>query len=235
MKKTALITGAASGIGHNIAINLLKLGYEVIAIDKQFCKFPENVTSHTFDLKDEISLSEVINSIGQLDIAVNCAGVPCTRKPLIEFTSAEIINDFHENFVITFNAMKFEIIKMQSQCFGKIINIGSSTAHRGMKNMLAYSSSKSSIVNMTKVAAIENAPFNIQINSISPASIDTPMLRNKYKGVLPDYSNTYYTHACGSVDDVFSAVKMFIENNFFTGHDLVIDGGLSDLCDISKK
>lgn len=114
----------------------------------------------------------------------------------------------------------------------KIVNIASFTAKFGCKNMLAYSAAKASIVNLTKVAAVECSP-GILINSVSPATIDTPLIRKKYDGVLPDYSNTYLTGNCGTVEDVFLAVDMLLKNNFITGYDFVIDGGFS--CNFEVK
>lgn len=114
----------------------------------------------------------------------------------------------------------------KNDTIGKIINIASSTAGLGAKNMAAYSCAKAAIINLTKVCAVENAP-GILVNSISPASIDTPMIRKKYQGGLPDYHNTYLTGHCGTVSDVFSVINMLIENDFITGQDIVIDGGYS--------
>ncbi len=116
--------------------------------------------------------------------------------------------------------------EMKSDAPCKIVNIASFTAMFGCKNMLAYSAAKASIVNLTKVAAVECSP-RILINSVSPATIDTPLIRKKYEGELPDYSSTYLTGSCGSVEDVFLAVDMLLKNNFITGYDLVIDGGFS--------
>jgi hypothetical protein len=55
------------------------------------------------------------------------------------------------------------------------------------------------------------------------------MIRRKYNGKLKDYNDIYYTHDCGNVHDIFSIVKMFEENNFMTGNDIVVDGGLTNL------
>lgn len=101
-----------------------------------------------------------------------------------------------------------------------------------MKNFAAYGAAKASIINITKVTAIENASNNIQINSISPANIDTPMIRKKYNGELKDYSNVYYTKNCGTVMDVYSVVKMLENNSFMTGSDIKLDGGITDLFQI---
>jgi len=92
--------------------------------------------------------------------------------------------------------------------------------------MVAYSSAKAAIVNLTKVCAVENAP-KILVNSISPATIDTPMIRGKYAGRLPDYGEAYLTGNCGTVSDVWAAMNFILNNNFMTGSDIVMDGGYS--------
>lgn len=100
--------------------------------------------------------------------------------------------------------------------------------------MIAYSSAKAAIVNLTKVCAVENAP-RILINAISPATIDTPMIRRKYNEQLPDYTAAYLTESCGSTHDVWTAVKFLIDNNFMTGSDLVMDGGYSSAFALQLK
>ncbi len=235
MGKVAIITGAASGIGHFLTVSLAKSGFEVVAIDRHHCPFENSAKSIRFvqaDLCEANTVASLFKEIPRINLAVNCAGVSCERKDLTEFTAEEVSSQWQENFLATFNALKNEILVMRKQKSGKIINLSSITAHRGMKNFLAYSASKASISSMTKVAAIENAAYNIQVNSISPATIDTPMIRKKYNGQKRDYSDVYYTGDCGSTDDIYAAVKMFVDNRFLTGHDLKIDGGLSDLCQI---
>lgn len=140
-----------------------------------------------------------------------------------------MINSWEKIFIPTFLSLREEIKmmnEMKSDAPCKIVNIASFTAMFGCKNMLAYSAAKASIVNLTKVAAVECSP-GILINSVSPATIDTPLIRKKYEGELPDYSSTYLTGNFGSVEDVFLAVDMLLKNNFITGYDLVIDGGFS--------
>ncbi len=230
MQKTALVTGAASGIGYYLTEQLSHSGYHVIAIDSNHNVFNDNVTPFVLNLKEESQLSSIIENINHIDLAINCAGVSCERKDLTEFSTTEIIEQWQDNFLITFNALKYEILKMRMVKQGKIINISSITAHRGMKNFSAYSIGKASIAAITKVAAIENAQYNIQINSISPATIDTPMIRKKYGGNKRDYSDVYYTGDCGTTHDIYAAIQMFIDSQFFTGYDLRMDGGISDLC-----
>ncbi len=232
MKKYILVTGSSSGIGHYIAKQYASSPkeYSVIGIDMNDIDIP-NCLFFKCDLRNELEANKIFEQIQKIDVAINCAGVSSTRKGLVDFTQTEIVEAWKENFIPTFNAVKNEIQLMRPHG-GKIINIASITAQIGMKNFLAYSSAKAAIINMTKVAAIEHADDKIQINAISPATIDTPMIRKKFNGQLKDYSNVYYTKNCGSVADVFSVVKMLEANNFMTGNNITLDGGLTQLREI---
>ncbi len=233
MKKIVVVTGASSGIGNFIAKNYeSNINYEVICLDIVKMLNNNGCKDVSVDLKNEYKVREIFKEIKHIDLAVNCAGVSSIRKKLINFSADEITNAWQDNFLVVFNAMVQEIKIMQNQKFGKIVNIASIAGHVGMRNFLAYSTAKASIINMTKVAAIEHSDDNIRINSISPATIDTPMLRKKYNGVLRDYSDVYYTKNCGTVADVYSVVKMLEENNFMTGNDIKLDGGIIDLLEI---
>lgn len=231
MKKIVLVTGAASGIGNYTALQYINSGYTVIAVDVA----PEielDCTYYQCDLSSENDAWKMFKNIDKIDIAINCAGVSSIRKQLIDFSSDEVINGWSLNFLPTFNSLKYQIQNMQGHGGGKIINIASITGSIGINNSLVYGGAKASIINMTKVAAIEYAKDNILVNSISPATIDTPMIRKKYNGTLKDYSHVYYTNNCGNVNDVYSVIKMLEQNTFMTGNDIVLDGGMTNLFEI---
>ena len=208
MQKTALVTGCSSGIGHFISQKLSSNGIKVIGLDYHNITSDYNFDFHLVDLTSEEAVCSIFERVGVIDYAINCAGVSSTRKKLIEFSSEEITSEWQLNFLATFNPLKYEILNMKQRNYGKIINICSITAHIGMENFSAYSSSKSSIYILTKVAAIENSKFGIHINSISPATIDTPMIRKKYSGKLKDYSDIYPVGKCGHPKDVYLAVMI---------------------------
>ena len=233
-KKTVVVTGAASGIGQFVMNQYAVMQeYSVIGVDINEMVQIDNARFFKVDLCCHDDVGNVFKEINRIDIAINCAGVSSTRKPMLDFYPDEITKCWQENFFPAFNAMQNEIsIMIKGGSGGKIINIASISAHFGMKGFLAYSLAKSAIINMTKVAAIEHAEAGIKINSISPATIDTPMIRNKYSGVLRDYSSVYHTKNCGTVNDVFSVIKMLESNEFMTGADIKIDGGKSDLLTI---
>lgn len=228
--KNVVITGSASGIGKYIAQEYaLDKNYNIFCFDINKTDVVSTAKNINVDLRIEEQVKQCFSEIESIDLAINCAGVSSLRKNILDFSQTEIIESWADNFLPAFNAMKNEIIIMQRQNYGKIINIASITGHIGMKNFLAYSTAKASIINMTKVAAIEQAKNNIQINSISPATIDTPMIRKKYNGEIRDYSDVYYTNDCGHVSDIYSVVKMLENNEFMTGNDIKLDGGITQL------
>ncbi|MGX5025135.1 SDR family NAD(P)-dependent oxidoreductase [Enterobacter sp. UPMP2060] len=230
MRRKIIVTGHASGIGYHLANRFHDLGFSVTGIDKNISdKLNCEIEQIICDLSDEVSVTRTFRHLSGYTFAVNCAGVSGVRDKIVNLGKDDLIDSWEKIFIPTFLSLREEIKmmnEMKSDAPCKIVNIASFTAMFGCKNMLAYSAAKASIVNLTKVAAVENSP-GVLINSVSPATIDTPLIRKKYDGDLPDYSSTYLTGNCGSVEDVFLAVDMLLKNNFITGFDLVIDGGFS--------
>ncbi|MBP2199105.1 SDR family NAD(P)-dependent oxidoreductase [Pantoea cypripedii] len=228
MGTNVIVTGHASGIGWYIAKKFHDEGFNVTGIDKDRASgLDKSINQIQCDLSNWEAVKDAFSHLDRIDYAVNAAGVPGVRKSFDNITSEEMIESYKSIFLPTFHACKAEINCMvRNDRHSKIINIASSTASFGSKDMVAYSSAKAAIVNLTKVCAVEYAP-KIQINSISPATVDTPMIRRKYNDELPDYSEAYLTGNCGTVHDIWTAVKFFIENNFMTGSDLLMDGGYS--------
>ena len=229
----AIVTGQASGIGFYTAKQLHHLGYEVYGIDIKVNNIlPNEIKQKRCDLRSAPESKAVFAEIADFDIAVNCAGVSGVRKPLKDFSLEEYQTSFNDVFCPLLNALQQEIqLAVNNDKRRRIINISSITAEFGAKNMAAYSAAKAAIVNLTKVAAFEHAP-QILVNSVSPASIDTPMIRAKHKGTLPDYSNSYLTGDCGQDKDVFSVIEMLLKNDFMTGQDIKVDGGYSSLFEL---
>lgn len=230
MEKKIIITGHASGIGYHLAKRFHESGFTVAGIDKNLSDdLSSEIKQIQCDLSEERSVSKTFDLLSGYCFAVNCAGVSGVRNNITELDKQALTGSWEKIFIPTFLSLKEEIkmmSKIENETPKKIVNIASFTAWVGCKNMLAYSAAKASIVNLTKVAAVECAP-DILINSVSPATIDTPLIRKKYNGELPDYTDTYLTGQCGSVEDVFIAVEMLLKNNFTTGYDMVLDGGFS--------
>jgi len=119
-----------------------------------------------------------VDTFGKLDVAVNNAALTPDDKPVAEFDEAYWDRLISVDLTGTALCMKYELQQMQKQGNGgSIINISSVSGFRPQPNTIAYVAAKHGVVGMTKVAAMENGPLNIRVNSVAPGAIDTPMLR----------------------------------------------------------
>ena len=190
--KVAIVTGAAMGMGEATAKLFAEAKAKVVIAD-----FNEEKGRQVTDeinasggeaafVKVDISNSEdvqamvkfTVDTFGKLDVAVNNAALTPDDKPVAEFDE-----DYWDRLIAvdlkgTALCMKYELQQMQKQGNGgSIINISSVSGFRPQPNTIAYVSAKHGVVGMTKVAAMENGPLNIRVNSVAPGAIDTPMLR----------------------------------------------------------
>ncbi|WP_227551722.1 SDR family NAD(P)-dependent oxidoreductase [Metabacillus sediminilitoris] len=151
-------------------------------------------------VKVDISKSEevqnmvrfTVDTFGKLDVAVNNAALTPDDKPAAEFDEAYWNRLISVDLTGTALCMKYELQQLQKQGQGgSIINISSVSGFRPQPNNIAYVAAKHGVVGMTKVAAMENGPLNIRVNSVAPGAIDTPMLR----GALEQFGFTEEEYA----------------------------------------
>ncbi|PSW27624.1 hypothetical protein C9J21_21195 [Photobacterium phosphoreum] len=230
----AIVTGSNSGIGLHCFNELHKRGFNVHGIDINYNN-QEHENKYQCDLSDPDKARNVFDKIGDYDYAINCACISGVRKRFKDIQYEEYLTGFSDIISPFLNSIINEVrIYNLNTNKKKIINIASSTAMVGGVNMSIYSSAKAAMINLTKVIAMENSPTLI-VNSISPATIDTPMIRRKYNNTMPNYSNAYPVGSCGNVNDVFSVIDMMIKNDFMTGQNIVLDGGYSSLFELKLK
>ncbi|MFD1861501.1 SDR family NAD(P)-dependent oxidoreductase [Planococcus chinensis] len=190
--KVAIVTGAAMGMGEATAKLFAEAKAKVVIAD-----FNEEKGQAVTDeinqsggtaafVKVDISKSEdvqqmvkfAVDTFGKLDVAVNNAALTPDDKPAAEFDEAYWDRLISVDLTGTALCLKYELQQMQKQGNGgSIINISSVSGFRPQPNNIAYVAAKHGVVGMTKVAAMENGPLNIRVNSVAPGAIDTPMLR----------------------------------------------------------
>ncbi|MEL0230682.1 MAG: glucose 1-dehydrogenase [bacterium] len=244
--KTALVTGAASGIGLQTSIRLAEEGARVMMTDinlekvrQQAEKIDANATFLKLDITEEeewISvLDETVKRFDRLDILVNSAGMVLIAD--VEQITLEDWRKVHAvNLDGTFLGCKHGVRVMKEFGAGSIINLSSVSGMIGGFNLAAYNSSKGAVRMLTKSVALHcaRAGYGIRCNSIHPTFIETPMLESMIRD-SPDPEKARQTlvrqvplRRIGKPDDVANMIVYLAsdESTFVTGTEMVIDGGV---------
>jgi len=244
--KTALVTGAASGIGLQTSIRLAEEGARVMMTDinleeglQQAEKLGANATFLKLDITEEeewISvLDETVKQFDRLDILVNSAGMVLIAD--VEQITLEDWRKVHAvNLDGTFLGCKHGVRVMKEFGAGSIINLSSVSGMIGGFNLAAYNSSKGAVRMLTKSVALHcaRAGYGIRCNSIHPTFIETPMLESMIRD-SPDPEKARQTlvrqvplRRIGKPDDVANMIVYLAsdESTFVTGTEMVIDGGV---------
>ena len=239
MKKNAIVTGAAKGIGRAIVERFIAENYFVIAIDvdvengeKLECNFGKEKIFYTnTDIANQTQVaeffSEIINKYKKIDVLVNNAGI--IKDNLIWNMS---IDDFDSvlniNLKGTWLMCKQAAIVMKEQKSGRIINIASRAwlGNRGQSN---YSASKAGIVGLTRVLALELGKYNVLVNAVAPGLINTSLTQKLENDVLQKLIDAQPTRSMGNPEDIANAVAFLANENtkFITGQTIYVDGGKS--------
>ena len=244
--KTAIITGAASGIGRATSLLLAREGAAVTVVDIDEsggqAVADEIIASggRTIFVQADVTraddcqrvVKETVDAFHSIDILFNNAGI-IRRADVLETTEDEWDRVMAVNVKSIFLMCKYVIPVMAAAGGGSIINTGSGWGLKGGPRAISYCASKGAVVNMTRALAIDHGPQNIRVNSVCPGDIDTPMLRNEARQ-LGQQESEFLAEAAdrplrrfGSPDEVAQAVLYLASDasNYVTGAALVVDGG----------
>jgi NAD(P)-dependent dehydrogenase (short-subunit alcohol dehydrogenase family) len=246
--KTALITGAALGIGKATALLLAQQGAKVAITDindKQGQNLTDEINAAGgvakywhLETSDEDNVqqvfSEVASEFGTIDILVNNAGIAGVNKPTHEITKIEWETLMNINVTGVFLCTKHVIPYMQRSSAGSIINLSSIYGLVGAGDLPPYHASKGAVRLMSKNDALIYAKDNIRVNSVHPGFIWTPLVEALANGssigpkeFKKQLDNRHPIGHVGVPDDVAYGVLYLAsdESKFVTGTELVIDGG----------
>jgi NAD(P)-dependent dehydrogenase (short-subunit alcohol dehydrogenase family) len=189
-KKVAVITGAANGIGEATAQHFSRQGYAVALCDiadkidevhGALTASGSECLMRKCDVSDEAQIETFIDDIvthfGRIDALINNAGIVIV-KPLEETDWEDYRRVVDVNLGGIFLFCKHVIPVMKKQKRGAIVNMGSVSGHVGQTDHAIYGATKGAIIAFTRAIAWEVAPYTIRVNSVSPGSVDTPMLRS---------------------------------------------------------
>ena len=250
--KVTLITGGATGIGRScvevFAERGAKVTFTVHTVDSRAhevmralkkkgrsAHMSECDVSREEDV--EKTVEEVVSREGRIDILVNNAGVVLI-KPLVETSWEDFLKVVTTNLGGQFLFCKHVIPHMMKRKSGVIVNMSSVSGHVGQVYHTIYGSTKGAIAAMTRALAWEVAPYNIRVNTISPGSVDTPMLRgdvaveSKRRKVDPEVVvKERAAHEAfkrwASPEEVANVIAFLAsdKSSFINGADILADGG----------
>ena len=235
--KTAVITGASSGLGASMVLALSEHGAIIAVLDIKDKEGGELVkklkTKSKFyhvDVSNESELKQTVNSIkedfGKIDILINNAGIFYPTP--IESTSKEDWEKLMSvNVTGCFLMTKHCLPLMQSG--GRIINISSVAGHHAFANSTAYNSSKGAVIQMTKSMAVEYASKGINVNAICPGVFATPMTDAllESKEMQDTIQRSVLLKRAGNSDEL-NGLAVYLasdECSYMTGSIITVDGG----------
>ncbi len=244
--KSALVTGAASGIGEGIACRLAEAGAKVAVADLDPEGGRETVQSIENEGKEgeffrcdvtspkecRETVESVKKSFGGPDILVNNAGV-IKRKTAVELSEGAWDQVLSVNLKGPFLLSKYTVPLMADSGGGSIVNVSSGWGLKGGKKAVAYCASKAGLINMSRAMAIDHGDQGIRVNCVSPGDTDTDLLKGEAEKLGED-EETFLAGAAdrplgrlGSPEDIGDAVLFLASDlaDWVTGANIVVDGG----------
>jgi len=239
--RTALVTGAASGIGRCCALRLAAAGAKVRAVDRDEAGLDglqgDALQPHPLDLTDPDGLDAAEHAAAGVDILVNCAGAQLVR-PIEEFPPADFRRLLTLMLEAPFRLTRGALPHMYEQGWGRVVNISSVHGLRASAYKSAYVSAKHGLEGLSKVTALEGAQHGVTSNCVSPSYVRTPLVERQIAdqaeahGITPDRVVSEVMLADSAVkrliepEEVAEAVAYLCSPHasFITGASLPLDG-----------
>jgi NAD(P)-dependent dehydrogenase (short-subunit alcohol dehydrogenase family) len=250
--RVALVTGGSSGIGRGAANELARQGAAVVVhgltIDEaqlvvQEIRIAGGRAVPTAGPIDDpettrAAVALALSEFGQLDLLVTSAGIQ--RYGTTADTPIEVWDEvFSVNVKGVFLACRAALPEIRKSAAGAIAIIASVQATATQANVAAYTSSKGALLSLALAMAVDEGPYGVRVNSISPGTIDTPMLRNTasllsdgssagMQALVDDWGSAHALGRTGTIQEL-GAVISFVTSpraSFMTGDDIRVDGGL---------
>jgi NAD(P)-dependent dehydrogenase (short-subunit alcohol dehydrogenase family) len=225
MAKVAIVTGAGSGIGREVALAFLKHGYSVALAGRRIPEMEQTVdlaggrgaalivsTDVSQPAAVDALFAETKRKFGRLDVLFNNAGIGAPRVPFDEITTDAWKQVVDINLTGTFLCAQaaWKMMKAQDPQGGRIINNGSVSAQKPRPHAAPYTATKHAVTGLTKTLALDGRPFNIACGQIDIGNAATPMTARMAKGV-PQPNGTIQVEPTMDVAEVGKAVLMMAE------------------------
>ena len=233
--KTALITGAAHGIGRATAELYLSEGATVWAVDRdaEALATLDGCLAHQVDICDAAAIEVLIAGAPPLDVLFNCAGIVAAGT-ILDCGEADWQASFDLNVTAMYRMIRAALPAMLANGGGSIVNMASvASSITGVPNRFAYGASKAAVIGLTKSVAADFVAQGIRCNAICPGTVDTPALHQRlratgdYETALRNFNARQPMGRLGTVAEI-AALALYLgsdESAFTTGQIHVIDGG----------
>jgi cyclopentanol dehydrogenase len=239
--QVAIVTGAGSGIGFATAEGLAAGGAVVICVDWKGAEEAAisiqsmtggNAVGVTLDVRDAAGWTALIKDTterhGPIDILINNAGIAVPGD-----TAADVSEEVWDR-ILDINAkgvwlgMRTVLPGMLARKRGKICNVASTAAHIGLRDAAAYCASKGAVLALTRQAGVQYAPYNIQINSVSPGTTMTGLQRDVTEAQRAAFLPLTPIGRFAESPEVAAAILFLVSrgSSFIAGADVSVDGGM---------
>ena len=238
--KTALITGAARGIGKSIALKFASEGANIAFTDLNVNEETEaeiaalgvKAKSYASNAADFAETEEVVNKVkeefGSIDILVNNAGI--TKDGLmLRMTEQQWDAVIAVNLKSAFNFIHACVPIMMRQRSGSIINMASVVGVHGNAGQANYAASKAGLIALAKSIAQEMGPRGIRANAIAPGFIDTAMTQALPEDIRKEWTNKIPLRRGGTVEDIANVATFLASDmsSYVSGQVIQVDGGMN--------
>ncbi|HEX7909013.1 MAG TPA: glucose 1-dehydrogenase [Paraburkholderia sp.] len=243
--KVAIITGGGRGMGKEIASIFSKAGANVAVCDLSLSNLTEveeeikagggQCLSIATDISNKEQVEKMMENVcahfGKIDILINNAGI-CISSSLLETSVEEWDANMSVNLKGTFLCLQAAAKYMVQQRYGKIVNISSICGRGAVSEGIAYSASKAGVIQVTCNAAAELGKYNINVNSIAPGFVATPLVREgktpeEYAAMIKEFSKPTVLGKTGLPKDIANAALFLVsdESAYISGQIIPVDGG----------
>jgi NAD(P)-dependent dehydrogenase (short-subunit alcohol dehydrogenase family) len=250
--KIVILTGAASGIGRSTAVLFAKEGaIQVLSdVDKKGLdetfellndEEKQKTTIMTVDVRQQEEVKKMIEKTiemhGRIDVLIVNAGV-VRVGPVEDFPDEDYDLLIDVNIKGTHYTCKYAVPYFKKQKFGSIITLASVAAHIGQVAHANYCSTKAAVLGYTRALALDLAPYNVRVNSVSPGATETPMLQSdvakqakdrgvSYEEVRKEFEQEGVMGRWAKPEEIATGILFLAteESSYMTGADLRLDGG----------
>lgn len=238
--KVAVITGAARNVGAATAVRLAQAGARVVLVDLTEESLAETAAAvQAVDLSASVSIAcdvsdrdavaamakQASEAYGRLDILINNVATTDRGHTVLDLPEEDWDRVLRVGLTSTFLCAKYvgQYIRDHGNG-GAIVNLGSTSAFKGRKNVIAYSASKAGVLNVTRSMAVQLAPFGIRVVSVSPNRVGSPVGESE---IPEDREQSNLVGRVGRPEDIANAIRFIVSDqaSFITGIDLLVDGG----------